>query len=694
MLIARRIGLLHRRGRGLALRRDRSSAAGLFAGLVFVAGLAALPAEIVHRAAAGGNGSAQGDPPVDAPPGRIGQVVPPIELHGPTGCTWSLREAEDARATVIVFLNFDCPVSNRAVPVLNQLADRHGDEAVVFVGLVCDAEDAAEVDRRVAEAKIPFPVFFDPDKVVASHFDATTTPQVFVLDRERALRYSGLVDNLYTSRLERRPKADAEYLADAIAAVVAGQPVAVEQTSPIGCPIDLVERPLIVQGSVEYYRDIEPILQQHCQKCHRPGEVAPFSLTTFEHAVQWAADIKRFTADRTMPPWPRTRGLPLKNTLALAPEEIALIGRWVDEGCPRGDPADAPPPRVFPDPDAWRDTRPPDLVFTMPEALHLAAEGEDHNRTIVFPLGNEQELYLEKADFIPGNRQVVHHAMAFYDGTGLLLDAQERLGTPRPRGTGDEDYGPGYESGMGLGFIPDPTKITRNQDNPGGNFLGWVPGVGALEYPKDARRVIPPQSDICVQIHYARTGRPEIDDSSRLGIWLDKTPPKLFSSGGIVDTDFKVIPKGDAHFKTTGSREVPTDCLLWLMAPHMHRLGKEFRVWHQPAGSSERTLLLEVTDYDFDWQNRYLPKEPYPMKKGSTLHVEAIFDNSAGNPRRPPGPVKTVFLGDRTDDEMGFVVVGTMSTENGFGRVEWLKYLEKMIKARAFRLAYEAMGKD
>ena len=143
MLSGRRIGLLDRRGRGLALRRARSSAAGLFAGVVFVAGLATLPAGLVHRAAAGGNGSAPGDPPVDVPPGRIGKVVAPIELRSTTGRAWSLGEAEDAQATVIVFLNFDCPISNRAVPVLNQLADRHGDEAVVFVGLVCDAEDAA-----------------------------------------------------------------------------------------------------------------------------------------------------------------------------------------------------------------------------------------------------------------------------------------------------------------------------------------------------------------------------------------------------------------------------------------------------------------------------------------------------------------------------------------------------------------------
>lgn len=312
---------------------------------------------------------------------------------------------------------------------------------------------------------------------------------------------------------------------DRLAAVVAGRAVAVKETTPIGCPLDVTPRPVIEHGSVEFHRDIEPLLQQHCQQCHHPGDVAPFSLRTFDHAVQRAADIKSYTADRLMPPWPNTRGLPLKESLALEPEEIELFGRWVDEGCPRGDPTDAPPPLVFADSDAWHDSRPPDLVFTMPAAFHLAAQGEDHYRTIVFPAGNEQELYLEKAEFLPGNRRAIDHALAFYDGTGLTLDAQSRLGTSVPRGSGDQDYGPGYESGMGFGFIPDPAKLQRNRDNPGGNFMGWVPGVGALECPREARRVIPPQSDICIQIHYARTGRPndrpEIDDAFRLGIWLD-----------------------------------------------------------------------------------------------------------------------------------------------------------------------------
>jgi hypothetical protein len=492
----------------------------------------------------------------------------------------------------------------------------------------------------------------------------------------------------------RQSKADAEYLADAIAAVVAGQDVAIKETTPIGCPLGLTARPVIKHGSVEFHRDIEPLLQQHCQRCHHPGDVAPFSLVSFDHALQWAADIKTYTADRLMPPWPVTGGVPLKNDLALKPAEIELIGRWVDEGCPRGDPADAPPPQAFANQDDWQAARPPDLVLTMPGTVHLAAQGEDLYRTVVLPLNNPEELYVERVEFIPGNRRAIHHGMVFYDGTGLVLAAQDRLGNPLPKGAGDEDYGPGYDSGMGLGFVPDPTQRVRNPDNAGGQLMGWVPGAGPLDFPPGVRRVVPSDAAIAMQIHYVRTGKPEIDDSSRLGIWLTKDPPRLFSHGFMLDTDFRLIPKGDANFKTTGSREITSDCHLWVMAPHMHRLGKEFRIWYQPPDSMDRELLLELTNWDFNWQHRYLPRDPYPMKKGSRLHVEAVFDNSAANPRRPPGSERTVFLGEGTADEMAFAIIGTIIDERPTGKVEMIRYFEKLVEAKAFRIAYEALGKE
>ena len=562
---------------GPTLRRFLSRAGALLTGLALGAGL------VVSFAKPAG-GAEQADPAgaAGASWSRIGRVVPPIDFRDTAGAVWSLTAADDARATVVAFLNFNCPVSNQSVPVINALTDRFGAEGVTFVAVVCDAADAAEVGRLAAESKIKCRVFFDPDKVAAAHFRATTTPQVFVLDRNRVLRYSGLVDNLYTSRLVRRPKADTEYLADALTAVVAGQAVAIKETTPIGCALELTARPVIKHGSVEFHRDIEPLLQQHCQRCHHPGDVAPFSLITFDHAVQWAADIKSYTADRLMPPWSATGGLPFQNDLSLTPEEIDLFGRWVDEGCPQGDPADAPPPLAFTNQGEWQASRPPDLVLKMPGTFHLAAQGEDHYRTIVLPLNNPKELYVEKLEFIPGNRQAIHHGMIFYDGAGLMLAHQKRLVNPLPRGAGDEDYGPGYDSGMGLGFVPDPTQPVRNPDNPGGQLMGWVPGAGPLELPPGVRRVIPSDAAVALQIHYVRTGKPEIDDSSRLGIWLDKNAPRRFSHGFMLDTDFRVIPKGAANFKTTGSREITGDCHLWVMAPHMHRLGKEFRIWHQP----------------------------------------------------------------------------------------------------------------
>lgn len=625
---------------------------------------------------------------------RIGRVVPPIDLRDTAGARWSLSSAEGERATVVAFLNFNCPVSNNSVPTLNALAERFGTQGVTFVAVVCDAADAAEVDRLAAESKIACRVLFDPEKVAAAHFRATTTPQVFVLDGNRVLRYSGLVDNLYTSRLVRQPKAGAEHLADALAAIVAGQEVAIKETTPIGCPLELIARPVIAHGSVEFHRDIEPLLQQHCQRCHHPGDVAPFSLITFDHAVQWAADIKSYTAERLMPPWPVTGGVPLQNDLSLTADEIDRIGRWVDEGCPRGNPDDAPPPLAFVNQDEWQASRPPDLVLSMPGTVHLGAQGEDHYRTIVLPLNNPEQLYVERVEFIPGNRKAIHHAMVFYDGTGLVLAAQARLGNPRPRGTGDEDYGPGYESGMGLGFVPDPTLTVRNAANAGGQLMGWVPGAGPLEFPPGVLRVLPPETAIAIQIHYVRTGKPEIDDSSRLGIWLQKRTPRLFSHGFMLDTEFRLIPKGDANFKTTGSREITSDCRLWVMAPHMHRLGREFRIWYQPPDSPDRTLLLELKNWDFSWQHRYLPRDPYLMKKGSRLHVEAVYDNSAGNPRRPPGPERTVFLGEGTDDEMAFAIIGTIVDEPPTGKVEMIRYFEKLIEAKAFRVAYEAIGKE
>ena len=99
-----------------------------------------------------------------------------------------------------------------------------------------------------------------------------------------------------------------------------------------------------------FQKDVLPILQKHCQECHRPGEIAPFSLLTYESARPWAKAIKTAVVTEKMPPWfaDPTYGH-FANDRRLSAAEISTLVNWVDGGAPEGDKKDAPPPRSFQD---------------------------------------------------------------------------------------------------------------------------------------------------------------------------------------------------------------------------------------------------------------------------------------------------------------------------------------------------------
>ncbi len=621
---------------------------------------------------------------------RLGKQVRPVTFVDTQGKNWDLQNSQDARdakAIVVTFLDFKCPISNRYVPVLNELSGKYKAGGVLFAAVICDAENPAELDRHVREFGVNFKVFHDPRHLVAKHFLADTTPQTFLLDRERILRYFGAIDDQYQDRTTRLKSVKTPFLADAIDSLLAGKPVEVKNTHAYGCPLNKAEREEVAGAGVTFYRDLLPLLQKHCQRCHRSGEVAPFELMTYDDAQSWADDIKDYVTSRRMPPWPIRGGLPLQDDFGLKDAEIEVFTRWVDAGCPKGDSKDAPKPAVFPPKKEWEDDNPPDIILEMPSDFHLAAKGEDHYRMIAFPLNNKEELYINKTQFIPGNRRIVHHELTFYDGTGLVLDAQKRLNKSKPAGKGDEDYGPGYESGMGLGFEPNPAGLLRNRENPGGGLGVWVPGQNKWADPPKASHVVPPDSSIIMQIHYHRNGRPETD-KSRLGIWLAKKKPEKYVHYMLVDTSFRWIPKGLANYKSTGSRVVEEDCELYLFKPHMHFTGKEIRVWHQPKGSKERKLIFELRNWDYNWQLSYYTREYYFLEKGSTLHVEAVYDNSSKNPTNPFNPPRTLFLGENDEDEMGYVSVSYLSRRRPDGNNEFMNYFFKLREGALLKKAY------
>src|SRR5262249_45287788 len=155
---------------------------------------------------------------------------------------------------------------------------------------------------------------------------------------------------------------------NALVAITAGKSPATPATEAIGC---LIPRGAVRKdGKVTYFRDVLPILQEHCQQCHRPGEVGPFSLMTYKQAANWSADIKAYTRDRKMPPWKPVEGQAFHNERKLSDKELKTLADWADGGAAQGDPKDASKPRVFTD--GWQLGK-PDLVLKVPEEMTVGA---------------------------------------------------------------------------------------------------------------------------------------------------------------------------------------------------------------------------------------------------------------------------------------------------------------------------------
>lgn len=414
-----------------------------------------------------------------------------------------------------------------------------------------------------------------------------------------------------------------------------------------------------------YHKQVVRILQNNCQDCHRPGQVAPFSLLTYEQARKRASDLVRVTEEKQMPPWPASPhvGGPFLDQRVLADADVATLKAWVDAGCPEGDNADAPPAREFAG--DWPLGK-PDLVLTMPEPYALNAEGTDDFRVFVLKTDLPEDRWIRAVDFKPGNRTVVHHIISAVDTSG------------RARELDANDPGPGYFStGFGDGV---PLRA----------FLPiWTPGSRPREAPEGAGYVLPKGADVLIQIHYHKSGKPETDATS-IGLYLsDKPLPKKVNTGFVfpnisMEQMFKAaqkiqegrnagkrpnledfmkdvleIPADAANYEVRGStkdipfmsRPLQRDILITAVMPHMHWLGKDFAMKAMLPDGGELPLI-QIDRWNFNWQGTYVLEKPLLVPKGSWFEMVAHFDNSASNPFNPRNPPQTVTWGNETNDEM------------------------------------------
>jgi len=543
-----------------------------------------------------------GDPP--------GKTVADFTLKDAQGREVSLGSFKDKKAVVVVFIGTQCPINNLYQPRLAELFKEFAPQGVAFLAINSNWQDSAKaIAEHAKKYGIPFPVLRDEDNRVANLFNAGRTPEAFVLDGKRIIRYQGRIDDRYGLNYQR-PQAQQHDLAAALNEVLAGKKVTTAKTTVAGCVIARKTTPK-KEGPVTYAKDISRILQKNCQDCHRPGQIGPMSLLTYRDASAWSETIKEVVNDKRMPPWyadPRYGHF--SNDRSLPAKEREALLAWIDQGMPKGDDKDLPPPREFPE--VWKIGK-PDAVIRMPEEFDVPAEmpklGVPYKHFMV-QTDFDDDRWVERAEAKPGAAAVVHHIIAF------VLPPGERFfpGSPRT-----------------------PT------------LCGTAPGEMPLILPPGMAKKIPKGSKIVFQMHYTPNGKAQ-KDRSEIGLIFAKKPPQKEVVTIPIYNLFFSIPPGDDNFKLEQAYTFKKDGAIVGFMPHMHLRGKDFLYRAKyPDGKSE--ILLSVPRFNFNWQSVYRPAKDIPMPKGTVLECVAHFDNSPKNPNNPD-PTATVRWGDQTWEEM------------------------------------------
>ncbi|MEZ4382510.1 MAG: hypothetical protein R3A79_14330 [Nannocystaceae bacterium] len=397
------------------------------------------------------------------------------------------------------------------------------------------------------------------------------------------------------------------------------------------------------EPSVSYYRDVKPLLDHCCVKCHRAGDIAPFALESYEQASMWGPSLLPSLEDRTMPPWGADgacRDYRYDHTLSDA--EIATITEWVDIGAPAGEPADEPAPLP--------DDGPPaidyDIELMAPEPFAPTVYPDEY-RCFLIDWPADDERFVTGFNILPGERSIVHHVIAF-------VIPPDEVDTYVALDEADPEIGYSCYGGPGGEAVP------RAQ------WLGaWAPGFPGGPLPEGTGIEVAPGSKVAIQIHYhpvqgagADQSRVQIRTATAVDhpayvlplanpLWMLNVVPMSIPAGNSdVRHTFEIdIPAAidflfpGSSFGLDGPVEVSTAGL------HMHTLGTRGSLHVRRGGDeAQQECLVDVPRWDFNWQGTYEFSERVTVETSDTIFLECHFDNSNGD--------KNVAWGDGTEDEM------------------------------------------
>ena len=546
-----------------------------------------------------------------------------ISLEKINGEVQSFGSLTDKEYLVVVFIGNECPLAKIYLPRIGTLAHQYQDVAEI-VGVNSNSQDTVEeIKEFVRRNAVSFPVYKDAQGQLADTLNAKRTPEVFVIQRDGKVLYQGRIDDQYGVGYAREAAGE-EYLRNALAQLRQARPISIPRTQPVGCFIGRMQSAINPVGKITYHNKIGAIVQKHCVECHKEGEIGPFALTNYDDVAVWSETIGEVIEQGRMPPWHANPAYgSFSNTRRMSPEEQSAIFQWIKDGCPQG--LAEHPLTNAKSISGWQSEKVPDLVLPMREKpFTVPADGTVEYQYFVVDPGFTEDRWVTAAEVVPGNRSVVHHAIVF-----ISAPDQQNL----------DSYG---------------------------WLSAYVPGQRLTPLKPGQARKIPAGSRFIFQMHYTPNGSIQ-EDQTKIGL--------TFTSPDNVDEEmitlisanrrFKIPPGSDSHRVDSILTEFPQDAKLTALTPHMHLRGKSFRIIHRDK-SNNKTILLDVPQYDFNWQHVYRLKTPLSLNSAKQIECTAHFDNSENNVVNPDA-TSTVRWGDQSWEEMmiAFFEISVPRNRNG-----------------------------
>ena len=521
--------------------------------------------------------------------------------------------SRNAHKNAIVLLAYDMESrdARRAAGDLEDLAEQFADQQVDF--LVINSTGLADktVMREEAEDEdISLRILMDDTQLVAEELGLTRAAEVAIIDPQAsAVVYRGALSNRHAdgSRSERNAGSYAE---EALTAILAGGEISSETLASTGDALDFTAKTAFLE-SVTYADDVAPILEQRCSACHQEGGVAPFAMESHQMIQGWSPMIRESLMTKRMPPGQIDNEYvqAFHDINHITVEETQKLVHWIDTGA-RNEGSTDPLAALDISPAKWLNGE-PDMIIDIPPQ-QIPATGVLEYRNLVVPLDIDEDVWVKAVEFEAGDPAVLHHIIAFSYG---------------PDGINQFEI---LNQGIGLG--------------------AYAPGNELNLYPENAGFPLEAGGGLLLQMHYTVSGK-ETVDASQIGLYLwEEEPEKVVLGGSAADMDIDVPPFSTKEMVAT--KTFREDVYLSMLGPHMHFRGYDanFKLRY-PDGRVEE--VLNIPNYQFNWQKVYDFKEPMFLPAGTELVFRGTFDNTEYNPNNPD-PSVTLNWGEQTWQEMFF----------------------------------------